>query len=286
MPISKKTVGHIAIFAVVVGVMIANAAVLYRTQSKVAREKSTAEEAAKPAQLEITLLTAADCKECFSVGNMIATIKSNPAMEIVKEESVEYTSDAGVELVQKYGITRVPTILIRGEVDKAFDEPSFVENIGKRAEDDTLVVLNVPAPYVELPSGAVKGVFSATYLSDSSCAECYDVKIHRGALQNLAMYPAQEKFLDRAQSEGQRIISEYKIDSLPTLLVAGDLALYPQFAQVWPSVGTVEKDGTHVFRAGQPLMGAYKDLKTGKVVKPEPPVAEAPSPSPSPSPGQ
>lgn len=286
MSISKKFIGHAALFAVVAAIMAVNAVILSRTQSKVAQEKNVAEEAAKPAQLAITLLTAPECKECFSVENMIATIKSNPAMEITKEESVEYTSDQGVELVQKYGVTRVPTVLIAGEVDKAFDEPSFVENIGKRAEDGTLVVLNVPAPYVELPSGAVKGKFSVTYLADAACKECYDVGLHRSALANLAMSPAEEKFADRSESDGRKLISEYKIDSLPTILISGDLALYPQFAQIWPSVGTVEKDGMHIFRAGQPLMGAYKDLKTGKIVKPEPPAAEAQQPSPSTQQGQ
>ena len=190
MSISKKSAGHLALFVVVVGIMAVNAAMLYRAQNKVSEEKYLAEEAAKPAKIELVLLTATDCKECFKAENIALTIKSNPGAEIIKEESFEHTSDQGVELIKQYGITRVPTVLIRGEIEKVFDQPSFIENLGKRAEDGTLVVSNVPAPYIELPSGAVKGKFSVTYVSDKSCKECYDVALHRRALSGLAMAPA------------------------------------------------------------------------------------------------
>jgi len=33
-------------------------------------------------------------------------------------------------------------------------------------------------------------------------------------------------------------------------------------------VGTVEKDGTYVFREGVKQMGIYKDLTTNKVIEP------------------
>ncbi|MBI2552767.1 hypothetical protein HYW17_05715 [Candidatus Uhrbacteria bacterium] len=278
--ISRKTAVHLTLFLVVGGIMAVNAAMLYRAQNKVAQEKLLAEEAAKPAKIELVLLTATDCKECFRVENVVEAIKSNPGAEISKEEFFEHTSDQGIALIKQYGITRVPTVLIRGEIEKVFDQPSFIENLGKRAEDGTLVVSNVPAPYIEVPSGAVKGKFSVTYVSDKSCAECYDVALHRRALAGLAMTPSEEKFVDRGEGEGQRLIALYKIVSAPTILISGDLAEYPQFQQVWTQVGTVEKDGTHIFRAGQQLMGVYHDLKTGKVVKPEPP-AQAPTVPPT-----
>ena len=65
-------------------------------------------------------------------------------------------------------------------------------------------------------------------------------------------------------------LKKYKITSLPTILLRGDLEEYQVFLQIWNSVGTKEADGTYVFReTGQKEMGTYKDLKTGDVIPQE-----------------
>jgi len=177
-------------------------------------------------------------------------------------------------------VTRVPTLIISGDTAKLFDQASFLQNLGRSEADGTLIVTNIPPPYVEVASGAVKGRFTAIYLGDKGCKECYDPTLHRQALAGLAMQPAEEKFMDRNDAEGRRLVRQYRIASAPTLLLTGDLAEYPRFQQVWPSVGTVEKDGMDVFRDGQSLMGTYHDLKTNKVIKsPSPEDAAAVPPS-------
>lgn len=279
MPKPKlSTVGHVALFAVVAALLVVNATLLYGMQRKARGARESAADAAKPAELVLTILTAPECAACFNPQDLTAPLRGNARVQIKDETVLEYRSDEAVALIQKYGIDRVPTLLIKGEIEKAFDDASFVQNIGRKAEDGTLIVTNIPAPYVEVVSGVVKGLFTATYLTDKSCTECYDYTLHRQALGGLLMKPAEEKFVDRSDSEGRALIAKYKIESTPTVLIAGDLAVYPQFQQVWPRVGTVEQDGTHVFRAGQALMGIYHDLKTKKVVKPEPPKAETLAP--------
>lgn len=267
--------GHILLILGVVALMGVNATLLYQTQHKVKGEQKVAEEAAKPAEIALTILTAPACAECFNVQDLLSPLKSNAQVKVNSEKTIEYTADEGVALVQKYGITRVPTVIIQGNVDKVFDPASFIGNLGKKADDGALVVTNVPPPYTEVASGAVKGKFTLTYLTDKACKECYDPALHRRALGALGMKPTTERFVDRGEAEGQRLIAQYKIASAPTILLAGDLQEYPRFLQVWPSVGTAEKDNAYVFRSGQALMGAYHDLKTGKVVKPEPPKVEA-----------
>lgn len=261
--------GHLLLFIIVVGLMGVNAMFLFRADRKVQNEKLAIAEAAKPAELEITVLAAPTCAECVDLNELLTPLKNSEKVHIRKEETVEYTSDRGAALVQKYGVIRVPTLLVTGDTTKLFDVASFVQNLGTQAADGTLVITNVPAPYVEVTSGAVKGKFVATYLTDKNCKECYDPILHRRALAGLAMKPTEEKFFDRTEAEGRRLISQYGITSVPTVVLAGDLAEYPRFAQVWPTVGTVAKDGTHVFSQGQELMGTYHDLKTGKVVKPK-----------------
>ena len=51
----------------VVGLMAINGTLLYSMQSKVSGEKKAMAEAAKPAELELTLLTAPQCTECFDL---------------------------------------------------------------------------------------------------------------------------------------------------------------------------------------------------------------------------
>ena len=273
--------GHLALFILVLGLMGINATFLFGADRKVQAEKRLAEEAAKPAELEITVLSAPACTECVDMNELLTPLRNTEKVHIGKEETIEYTSDKGAELVKKYAVMRVPTILVKGDTAKLFDVASFVQNLGTQAEDGTLVITNVPAPYVDVASGAVKGKFTATYLTDKVCKTCYDPALHSRALAGLAMKPTEEKFVDKNDAAGKRLIAQYAIMSTPTVLLSGDLAEYPRFTQVWPTVGTVEKDGTHVFRQGQELMGVYHDLKTGKIVTPKVPGPVEASASPN-----
>lgn len=256
--------------------MAVNAVLVYKTEHKIAAEKQQAEEATKPAEIELTVLSAPACAECFDVSALVTPLKSNAQIKVTAEKTLEYTSDEGSALIQKYGITRVPTLIVHGNTEKAFDEASFTQNLGKKAEDGALVVMSVPAPYIDVASGSVKGTFTVTYITDKGCKECYDPTMHRAALVGLAMKATGEKFVDRTDTEGKQLVAQYKIESTPTIILTGELGEYPRFQQIWPTVGTVEKDGAHVFRLGQQYMGTYHNLKTGKLVIPEPPKAPAP----------
>lgn len=278
--INLNLAGHAALFVIVASLMGVNATLLYRAGRKVQIEKRAIEEVAKPAELDITVLSAPACTECVDMNQLLTPLRNTEKVHIRNEETVEYTSDKGAELVQKYSIARVPTLLVKGDTAKLFDVASFVQNLGTQAADGTMIITNVPAPYVEVGSGAVKGKFTATYLTDRACKECYDPALHLRALAGLAMKPTEEKFADKNDAAGKRLIAQYAILSTPTVLLSGDLAEYPRFTSVWPTVGTVEKDGTHVFRQGQELMGTYHDLKTGKIVKPKiPDPAAIPAPT-------
>ncbi len=269
--INISLAGHTILFLVVGGLMGVNATLLYRENHTVKVQKQAAIEEAKPAELDITVLSAPTCTECVDMNDLLTPLRKTEKVHIRTEETIEYTSDKGAELIKKYNVTRVPTILVKGDTAKLFDVASFVQNLGTQAEDGTLVITNVPAPYVEVASGAVKGAFTATYLSDKACKTCYDPILHRRALAGLAMKPAVEKFADKNDATGEALIAKYHIISTPTLVLRGDLSAYPRFAQVWPTVGTVEKDGAYVFRQGQEFMGPYHDLKTGKTVTPKTP---------------
>lgn len=267
--ISRRVAVRVLIGLAVLAVIGINGFLYYRIKIKPGKD-ATAGAAAGTPTIELTLITAKNCAECFDLAQMIQPLKGNAEFSISKEETVDYESRAGKKLVKKYELEKIPAILVRGNVESVFDLASFLKNLGKQAEDGTLIVTNIPPPYVELGSGEVKGKFKAIYLTYKECADCYDPQLHRQALAALVMKPSEEEFLDFSDPLAQELVSKYAITSLPTLLLQGELNLYQQLAEVWPTVGTQEEDGTYVFRQGQELMGAYYDLNSKSVVKPEP----------------
>ncbi|MBI4135663.1 hypothetical protein HY477_02930 [Candidatus Uhrbacteria bacterium] len=267
--ISKRVFVRVLIGLAVLAVIGINGVLYYRMKVKPGAS-SAASGKAESVAIELTLVTAKNCAECFDLNQMIQPLKGNAEFSISKEETVDYDSREGKKLVKKYELDKIPAILVRGDVESVFDLASFLQNLGKQAEDGTLIVSNIPPPYLELGSGEVKGKFKATYLTYKDCAECYDPQLHKQALAALVMMPSEEEFLDYSDPLAQEMIAKYAITSLPTLLLQGELNLYQQLAEVWPTVGTQEEDGTYIFRQGQSLMGIYYDLNSKSVVKPEP----------------
>lgn len=257
---------HIFLFAGVIAIIAVNALLLHRTQNS---STAVEQEGDEPAEIELIILSTPDCQECFDVAQLVEPLKVTDEIKITKEKSYEYDSWRGKRVVEQYGITQVPTLLVRGDTEDMFDPVSFEQNLGTIAEDGTLVVTQIPAPYVEVATGQVKGRFTVTYLTDKNCTECYDHTLHQRALEALVMSPAEEVVVDRADEQGQELIERYSIQSTPTILMQGEFEVYPQLQQVWPTVGTIEEDGTYIFREiGQQFMGPYYDLKTEKVITP------------------
>jgi hypothetical protein len=113
-----------------------------------------------------------------------------------------------------------------------------------------------------------RGKFSLVYLTDENCAECYDITQHRPIIEGYAAKPLEERFVDLADPEGQKLVADYSIKKVPTIILSGDLSVYPAFQEIWPQVGTIEEDGAYVFRETE-VMGPYFDLETGKVEQTE-----------------
>lgn len=221
---------------------------------------------AQPAKIKITIIEAKECKNCFDTGEVVSIIKEM-GVKITKEKRLAQGDKIAQKLIEKYKIERLPVFLAEGELEKNPALKPFWDFAG-RIENGVFVLTRVLPPYLELKNGQIRGNFIAVYLTDASCKECYDVKIHQNALLNLGMKEAEEKIIDIVSEEGKKLIKDYKIRYAPTLILKGDLEVYENFQQIWPQVGTVEKDGAYIFREdGLKQMGAYKDIKSGKVIR-------------------
>lgn len=195
-------------------------------------------------------------------------MKNNAKMNVTASNAVDARTKEGQALVKEFGLTRIPSLIIRGETAKMLKALPGLSSLGA-LQGDVFVGNITPAPYRDLASNTVRGEFSATFITDNSCSACYKTTSHLNALAQLGMKPTTQTTVDRADAEGKKLIKEYAITSVPTILLKGDFAAYSSFENVWKNVGTVEADGMHVFRSGQAQMGTYFDLASNKVVVPE-----------------
>lgn len=216
-------------------------------------------------ELRVTVVTSKNCEgTCFDINLFLDALRQNNIKE-VGLETIYIEDTQGQDLASRYAITKVPTVLISGELDK---DPQLAQAWAALGEiiDDVFVFRQLIPPYIEVATGDVRGEFSLVYLTDQSCEECYDVKLHDTALINLGLAPKNSSVFDISSDEGQALVDQYDITKVPTIVMTGDLSEYQGLQQVWSIVGTVSDDGTYVF-TGLEEMGTYKDLDSGEVVE-------------------
>ncbi len=262
------------LLGVVAALMILNAGLLFDTQRTRWATVKAAEEAAKPAEVSFTLIKPKDCKECFDAAAALGQLQENPGVKVKEQKIVTLGEDTANTLIAQYAITRLPAVVVQGDTEKLLLKiPSLSQAgssvpSGTELKDKTLVMTKFPPPYFDLTSKAVKGLLKVTYITVSSCKDCYDVQLHKLALGNLGITASNEVTVSQSSDAGQKLIARYGIQKLPTVVLTGDMAEYPILKQIWSSVGSIAKDGAYVFTALE-SMGTYKDLKTGKIVKPK-----------------
>lgn len=231
-------------------------------------------------KLRLTVITSDKCgTDCFNIDLFLQALRQNNINE-TGFETIRAEDQAGQDLINQYKITKVPTVLIAGELDK---NPQLAQAWPALGEviDGVFVFRELIPPYLDLASDQIKGKMSVTFITDNSCAECYDVKLHETALQNLGLSSNDSKTIDVGSDEGRALIEKYKLTAAPTILLNGDLGAYKNLKQVWESVGVIADDGTYVFTTGVKEMGSYTDLATGKFVEVKLPEPTAPQTVPA-----
>lgn len=213
--------------------------------------------------MRATVITKKDCVNCWDVNIFLDPLQSNN-VKLTDTETV-YVDDAATQaLIDKYQITKVPTVLLSGDLDKNPNLSQAWPILGE-VIDNVFVLRQVIPHYYDLASQTIKGKVSVVYLADQSCDKCYDVTLHGKALANYGLVPDETKTVDIASAEGKELIKKYDITAAPTILFSGEIEEYQSLAQDWSLFGKVTDDGTYIFTK-MDEMGTYKDLKTNKVV--------------------
>ncbi|MBW3001548.1 thioredoxin family protein [Candidatus Woesearchaeota archaeon] len=216
--------------------------------------------------ISVTKVVNSGCEDCFDLEALIGNLKMF-GLAVGEETTVEFDSDEGKELVEKYGITKVPTLIFSKDA-KEYDQISSAwEEIGTTEDDGMMVLRTVNPPYYDIETDSVKGIVSITHLTDESCEDCFDTAMIKNMFeQQLMMKYGSEKTVDISSEEGKKLLEDYEITKVPTVILSGDAEEYPGITGVWDQIGSVVND-EFVITKLETIPGiVYKDLETDEIV--------------------
>lgn len=213
-----------------------------------------------------TIIKDPSCIKCTDLDPLVTQLSKN-GIFIAETKHVELSSSAGQQLIKRYNIKQVPSLIFSSD---ASAYPLIVQawpQVGSVETDGTYVLREQSPPYIELPSRKLVGLVNVVFITDASCTTCYDVNDHRQILTGFGMSFGKEERVDVSSGRGKELVKQYSITKVPTVIISGDVQVYRGFDQIWKRVGSVEADGSYVFRAIEAMRGAvYKDLTSGTVV--------------------
>ena len=211
----------------------------------------------------LTLVNVSSCKVCSDLMPVVKQLMSTVTVGNFK--LVDSASAEGQALVQKYSMTKLPGLLLSSDISE-YPVGAQIARAGTVKQDGT-IALGANAPYVNVSTGKVTGATQLILLNDSTCATCYDINLHLSILRNsYSVFMDPIRTVDVNSAEGKALVSKYNIKAVPTFLLSGDVSPYDALRNDWPAVGTVESDGTHIFRTMTAIAGKpYRNLTTGNI---------------------
>ncbi len=234
----------IIFLSALVGVVLLVNVILLTTLSGVvssSQEKATL--AAIPAKIQLVTLGASTCSECFDTKAIIAQFKD---ANVTSEKKIEFDSVEGKAMVLKYNIAKIPAVIVTGEVSKSSSISAFLAQAGNDHGDAFVIESPIP-PYVDAQTSDVRGLVVLNVITKKDCTDCYDLTPLLSQLKSTLTIKEIHEY-DSLDPEALKLISTYHIDAVPTLVFDSEAATYPMITEVWPLVGTVEKDGMYVMR--------------------------------------
>jgi len=220
-------------------------------------------------RVSATLINPENCSSCSELRTVIDGFKSaGITMSSVTE--LNFGEEKARELVSSLSINKLPALILSDDIfDYGEEYASSIRQVGTEKGDKIIIEALVP-PFINVSTGETEGLISVVYLTDKSCPECYDAQgFHKRIIQSLSTNPNQETTIDISSEEGAALLEKYSIKKVPTILISGDVTMYPSLVNAWQQVGTQEPDGTFVFRNIDLIGQVYKDIESGKVVKPK-----------------
>ena len=193
------------------------------------------------------------CDVCANLSVVSTGLKS--AFNVTEERTLDAESLEAGRLIEQYNISKLPAVILEGDIGK-LELPGFAK------QGLALVSRDVPPPFVDASSMEVLGVVEATILSAASCVECHDLSPVLVQLKQQGVVFAKERVVGVESAEGKALVGEFNISRVPTVLFSSEAKWYSQITEPFKTVGTIEDDGSFVWRQ---VNAPYVELPGGKV---------------------
>lgn len=247
--------------AVAVVLLVLNSFMLFQRGVKVAEASEILEEELRPAEISVITVTQEDCESCFDIETVVDELGLQN-VNITSEETVSSSSEEGKELVSRYNIEKLPTMLVSGEIDKSEQLVGYFEQRGDVSEG-TFVYTSITPPYFDVLSQEVKGLVEIRYIIDSSCEECVDLTPISSTLTEQGLFIQDESFVEYDSQEGQELISTFDIKEVPAVLISEEVDYYPEIKDALLQSGASKKEGYYAVHSTLP---PYRDLSEDTIV--------------------
>ncbi len=223
-------------------------------------------------ELSVSIIKNSECLQCTDLGKFVDSL--GLAGVVVKDrKEIDMKSEEGIRFISLYNLEKLPAVVFNSEAGAYPELVQLVEAVGSIEQDGSYVVRSANLPYYDLNTSKIVGLVQMDVLSDSSCSECYDAKaLHLQVLKRMGVEVSEINNIDISREQGREAVAKYNITKVPAMVLRGDVSAYPELVKAWADVGTVEKDGSYVFRLVE-FAEPYKDLLLGKVVSKSAPSA-------------
>ena len=122
----------------VIVLSIINNFIIMGQAEKIGEAEEIAREFLRPADLKVTKILLSDCEECFDIEAALENIKKQN-VNITEEKTIYADEKEAKELISKYGIEKIPAIILSGEINKTEQLKSFFDNIGDFSDERTAI---------------------------------------------------------------------------------------------------------------------------------------------------
>lgn len=251
----SKIILTVTLLATIVGALVST-----RTLVVINKNIAAAKEATRPANLKIIKITTPNCQDCFNVDAAVGDFKKQN-VKVEEEKTLTFNSPEASASIKQFGIKKVPTYLVTGEVTKNNIE-NFIKSNGD-VKENTFVFTKLTPVFIDTETNQEMGRVTATLITDPSCSKCTDPKIVVENFKKAGVKVKATKEFAWNSPDALNIISQYKITKAPTFIFSPEFDLYTSIKGTWQNFGTVESDKTHVAR-NLPL--PYRDLTKGRLV--------------------
>lgn len=197
--------------------------------------------------VSIVEIVDSSCEACVDLGFLTDSLAQS-GVSIGDWDEIEYNSEEGKAIIEKYNVGTVPVVLISKDIDEYDGMKDAFAQLTSINDDEFYIINSVFPPYRNLTTEKIVGMVDLIMLTDESCSECYNVSTNKQILLQLGIIPQSEETFDVSSSYGQQLIQKYGIEEVPMIIVSPEAEVYSSFIDAWDFVGSIEDDGWFVMR--------------------------------------